>query len=381
MAAVSASRGPLSGFRILSLAFLYPGPFATMLLADLGAEVILVESPDGGDRTRRFPGHFEALNRNKRSVALNLKDPDGREAFLKLVATADVVLEGFRPGVMARLKLAPEDLRQYKPDLIFASISSYGQTGPLSLHGAHDLSLQAAAGLLNVPLGREAETPLPPLVLGDIAAANAAAFGIVCALLQRTRTGAGSTLDVSMLDSVVAWMAPQLVPAMNGLKPARLPPTDPGYGVFLSSDGVQFTLSISGEDGLWDALVRIVGLEDLAGQSEEQRIADREAIVPRLRHALASHPVAWLDQQFARHKVPFGPVNKFADVPSDPQVKARGMVVDFDAAEAGTLRYIRQPLVFDGQPTTIHSRAPALGEHTVAVLRDAGVSLPRHGAL
>ena len=159
---------PLSGIRVLSLAEQYPGPYATMLLADLGADVILVERPGSGDPSRRFPGLFASLNRNKRSIVLNLKNPEDKNVFLQLVDTADVVIEGFRPGVMQRLNLDAAALRQRKPTLIYTSISSFGQHGPLSGVAGHDLSIQAAAGMIKVPIGQESRSAVPVLPMADI---------------------------------------------------------------------------------------------------------------------------------------------------------------------------------------------------------------------
>lgn len=359
---------PLDGLRILTLAHLYPGPFATMILADLGADVIIVEGPATPDRTRRFSGHFEALNRNKRAVAIDLKSEQGRLAFLRLAETADAVLEGFRPGVMSRLGLGPETLQTRNPRLVVVSISGYGQTGPMASHGAHDISLQGTAGMLNIPLGEEAAHPLPPLVLADIAAANAAAIGVVVALLQRERSAHAARVDVSMLDSLVAWMAPHLVPAINGQDAARLPPTDPGYGVFLSADGKQLTLSISGEDHLWRSLCDLLALPHLAELSELQRIADRVAIQTQLRQAVIFHPMEWLERNFAAAYIPFGRVNRLTEVASDPQVKARELFIERSTASGSTYKYIRQPLVFDGFVSRIHRSAPALGEHNDELL-------------
>ncbi|SFB89337.1 formyl-CoA transferase [Polaromonas sp. OV174] len=359
---------PLTGFRILTLAHLYPGPFATMLLADLGADVVIVEGPGSPDRTRRFPGHFEALNRNKRAVAIDLKDPVGREAFLRLVETADVVLEGFRPGVMARLGLAAEQLKERNPRLICVSLSGYGQTGPMASHGAHDISLQGAAGMLDIPVGEEAQRGLPPFVMADLAAANAAALAITTALVQRERTGHAAEVDVSMLDSIVAWMTPALVPAWNDMKPARLPPTDPGYGVFATRDGQQLTLSISGEDHLWRALCDVVGLPQHRDLSEEERIRDRSRVQAELREAMAVHDADWLEQHLEEQKLPFGPVRSLMAVAQDPQVVARKLVVDFRKNDGSVLRYVRQPLVFDGQYTSVERMAPRLGEHNDELL-------------
>ncbi|MFC0220261.1 CaiB/BaiF CoA transferase family protein [Pseudochelatococcus lubricantis] len=355
---------PLEGIRIISLAHLYPGPFATMLLADMGADVIIVEDRKVGDRTRRFPGHFESLNRNKRAVALNLKDSEDRQSFLKLVSTADVVVEGFRPGVMERLGLSVDEMRVHAPNLICVSISGYGQTGPMRTHGAHDLSLQAVAGLVRVTPGAEQQTQMPDMVLSDIASAQSAVTGILAALLQRERGGPAATVDVSMLDSIVSWMAPYIVPAINGLEPARLPPADPGYGIFVSSDGVPFTISISAENALWQRLCEIAGCQESALLLEEERIARRDFILPGLRAALASMSMSRIEQEFVAAGIPHGPVRKLIEVRDDPQVRARGIFQDFvDPQTDDKLCYILQPIVFDGERGQIVRRAPRLGEH------------------
>ena len=178
-----------------------------------------------------------------------------------------------------------------------------------------------------------------------------------------------STVDVSMLDCMVSWMAPYLVPAMNGLTPARLPPHDPGYGIFASSDGVQFTLSISGEDHMWDALVRLLGLSGLAGIAEPARVERRAELQSKIREALAARTMAWLTSELAQHKVPFGPVNRLADVVADAQVQSRGLVVELDAGSGQTpRRYVRQPLVFDGQRSGVWRTAPAIGRDNEEIL-------------
>lgn len=361
----------LAGIRILSLAEQFPGPFATMLLADLGADVILVERPHGGDPSRRFTGHFESLNRNKRSICLNLKAEEGCDVFLKLVDTADIVIEGFRPGVMARLGLGPDVLRARKPALIFMSVSSFGQTGPLVNVAGHDLSIQGAAGLIDVPAGNEHDATLPVLPLADIASANYAALGLVAALFQRERSGQGAYLDVSMLDSLVSWMTPLLVPAMNGTIPAPLPPQEPGYGLFATQDGRQITLSIAGEDHLWKELCRVLELAEFGGLDESQRIANRAAILPRLRDAIRRKPIEWLIERFEERKIAFGIVRRASEVADDPQVVARAMIQSL-TVDGKTRRYVNQPLLIDGTVTRIVRPAPALGEHTSEVLKSLG---------
>ena len=353
---------PLAGVRILSLAEQYPGPYATLLLADLGADVILVERPAGGDPARRFPGLFASFNRNKRSVALDLKSDQGREDFLRLVDSADVVMEGFRPGVMARLKLGAEQLRMRKPELIFVSISSVGQNGPQAGVAAHDLSAQASAGMIDVPQGQEAGLALPMLPLADIGSAMFAAMGVVTALYARTNSGKGASVDISMLDVLVSWMTPFLVPPANGLPTRILPPQDPGYGLFATADQRQITLSIAGEDSMWSALCKLLGLDDLAALREQERSDMARSITPRLRAALARWSYADLYKRLESLGIAFGPVHRLHEVLQDPQIVARGMAVQVEGP-GGTQTHLRQPMLFDGCGGALTSQAPTLGQH------------------
>lgn len=367
---------PLAGIRILSLAEQYPGPFATMLLADLGADVILIERPDGGDPSRRFPGLFASLNRNKRSVTLNLKSSVDYERFLQLVDSSDVVIEGFRPGVMERLNLSANILRARKPSLIFTSISSFGQNGPMASVAGHDLSIQAAAGIIDVPLGKEVEAILPTLPLADIASAMFAAMGIVTALFSRSHSGEGTQLDVSMFDSLISWMTPFLVPSMNNLPVRPLPPLDPGYGIFATSDGQQLTLSIAGEDHMWHALCEVLELPQFSEWREEERNKKALEISPLLRAAIARHPLHWLCKRLEEKHIAFSPVCHPNKVVTDPQIVARGMVVQVDT-DKKKWQFIRQPLIFDGKTTGIARLVPTLGQHTDEVLGEDVASLPR----
>lgn len=360
---MAADRLPLAGLRVLSLAEQYPGPYATLLLADLGADVILVERPGTGDPIRRFPGLFTALHRNKRSVALDLKSEAGRADFLRLVDTADAVLEGFRPGVMARLGLGPDVLRARKPSLVFASISSFGQDGPLVSVAGHDLSIQGVAGMLDVPAGEEAAAAIPKLPLADLASGMFAALGVVTGLLARERGGSGTTIDVSMLDSVVSWMTGFLVPAMNALPQRQLPPADPAYGVFATADGRQITLSIAGEPHMWAELCELLGLHGYAHLPEQELGARREEILPVLRAAIARHQHDALCAQLEQRRIAFGPVRRLEEVTADLQIAARGMEV-----EHGGRRYIRQPLLFDGDGGSLRRGTPELGEHNAELL-------------
>ena len=357
---------PLSGIRILSLAEQYPGPNATVLLADLGADVILIERPQGGDPSRRFSGLFASLNRNKRSVVLDLKDPVDKARFLKLVDTADVVVEGYRPGVMKRLGLDAAVLRQRKPSLIFTSISSFGQDGPLAGVVGHDLSVQGAAGMIRVPIGQESRSAISGLPMADIASGMFAALGIVTALFSRTKDQDGSTLDVSMLDALVSWMTPFLVPPANNLPQWNMPPVEPAYGIFLTADSRQLTLSIAGEDPMWTSLCELLNLPQYADLTEVQRNQRVLDIDPVLRQAIKQWPLDDLFVALEARGIAFGPVLAAEDVLNEPQLRQRGIA----ARDVGPKRqtFIRQPVLFNGAPFPVNRPSPDLGEHTQEIL-------------
>ena len=357
---------PLAGVSVLSLAEQYPGPYATMLLADLGADVTLVERPRGGDPTRRFSGHFEALNRNKRSVALDLKTEGGRDAFWRLAAGADVVMEGFKPGVMARLGLGADDVRRRFPRVVYVSISSFGHSGPWSARGGHDITMQGMVGLVDGEVHEPA-----PLPLADLSSAMFAAFAAVCGLLRRDRSGSGTTIDVSMLDCLVSWRGTMLVSELNGLDPAPYPPDDPGYGVFETSTGVLITLSIAGEDHQWSALCHAAGLGHLAGLTTAERERGAAEISAELRRAIRSVDWPELQRALSAGGVGFGPVRDGVTMLDDAQVASRGMLVGIPGSP---YRVLRQPVLMDGAGGAVRRGAPRLGEHTAELLRAAGYS-------
>jgi crotonobetainyl-CoA:carnitine CoA-transferase CaiB-like acyl-CoA transferase len=340
-----------------------------MVLADLGADVILVERPNGGDPTRRFSGHFEALSRNKRSIVLDLKSPAGVGILLSLIATADVLMEGFRPGVMARLGLGADELRAKFPALIYTSISSFGQTGPLSDRGGHDLSVQGLAGFVS-----QGENPAPAAMpLADIASAMYAAIGILAALYARRSGGSGTHIDVSMLDALVSWRSTSMVSSMNSLNPAPYPPEDPGYGVFrVGATRKLVTLSIAGEDHQWRELCRVVGLDDVAELTTVERERQAPALRQRLQQAFLQKDPASIENELAARGVGIGKVNGNEAVALDPQVQARGII----AAVAGSpgLRVVKQPIRFDGWSGVIKSRAPGLGQNTRELLVELNFS-------
>jgi crotonobetainyl-CoA:carnitine CoA-transferase CaiB-like acyl-CoA transferase len=371
MGMMSSRNGPLSGFTVLSLAEQYPGPYATLLMADMGADVVVVERPAGGDPARQFPAFHESLNRNKRSVAIDLKSPDGREALLRLARTADVLLEGYRPGTMDRLRLGPAVLHEANPRLVIASVSGFGQDGPYRNRPAHDLSYQAAAGMLHELAADRRTGPVSTLAIGDLSSGMFAAVGVLAALLRRGQTGEGGYVDVSMTDGLVSWMTTQLVPVLNCDAAAGFQ-HEPGYGVFRTSDGL-LSLSVAHEDWFWTPMCAALGMDDVAGLRARDRIARKDELRERIATVLATRSrdewVAVLDQA----GVPVGPVLALEEVADDPHVKDRGLLVEVPADHRRPARrHVRQPLVFDGVGPGPSRHVPDVGEHTREVLGAIG---------
>lgn len=361
-------RAPFDGVTVLSLAEQYPGPYATLLMADLGCDVILVERPAGGDPARVYPHFFAALARNKRSVALDLKSPDGRRDFLNLVKTADIVIEGFKPGTMERLGLDYARLKEHNERLIHISISGFGQTGPYRDRLAHDLSYQAVAGLLFDKAGHCAAPPM--LSFGDLCGGMFAALAAVTALYARERTGLGTSVDVSMTDGLVSWMTSFLAPHMN--QGAPLPVGGlPAYGMFRCADGKVLTLSVVHEDHFWRRLCALLGMEQAAGLDQLARTEHQAelsaAIQAQLLHEGSEHWAAVFDE----HGIPWSPLHGLSDVAADPHFHGRGMFGRIGGEQGSALAYVAQPLKFSQFLSSVRRGAPALGEHNTEVLRNA----------
>lgn len=368
----------LSGIRVLCLAQQYPGPFATMLLSDLGADVVLVERPGVGDPTRAAPAFHAALARGKRSVALDLKTATGQELLADLVRHADVVLDGFRPATSKRLGVDAASLRAIRPDLVHVAITGFGLTGPDLDRPGHDLTYQAEAGLLPLSGPPPGDTWRPPaLDLGDLAAGLFATISVLLGLLRREREKTGSTLDVAMVDSLLALSTAYLVPALNGAEPGF--PREPGYGLFTTADGVRIALGVAHEDHFWRGLCAATGLADFRELRASQRVGRIGELRARLVAEIGKQPAAHWTRMLRAHDVPFGLVRSAADITESAQLRARRMLVDGDGAPG--LRWaVRQPILLDGAAGAIDTRVPRLGEHTVAVLREAGVPEDRISA-
>ncbi len=357
------------GVRVLSLAEQYPGPYATMLLADLGADVVLVERPKGGDPARAWPPVFRSLARNKRSLCLDLKTDEGLAQLRELVAEADVILEGFRPGTMDRLGVGYEALRAVNPKIIFASISGFGQTGPYRDRTAHDLSYQAISGHLfdRASGDGRGDGAAPAVAYGDLGSGTFAAFAIASALFARERTGEGTAIDVSMTDGLVSWMTAYLAPAMAG-EPAFTILGEPAYGTFVTADRRQLTLSIAHEDHFWRALCGLLAMEDVADLRHQARLEHAADLEARLAAAIVAEPLAHWAELFDAHAIPWSPLHGLQQVLDDPHFRARGMFAAVAGEDGRPEGHVMQPVRFSRWDTSLRRPSPRLGQHTAEVL-------------
>ncbi len=340
-----------------------------MVLGDLGAEVIAVERPPRGDGSRRFDGHFAALARGSRSICADLQSTPGRELAERLVASADVVFEGMRPGKMAAIGLGYDRCIELNPALVYVSISGYGQTGRDAARAGHDLGFQAAAGLLTGPLEIDPGR-LPTAPYADLSAGMYAVIGALTGLRQRDRTGQGNWIDVSMVHASLSVLTPYLVARWNEGTAAPYPPSDPGYGLFETSDGAQVAFSVAREDHLWRDLCQQLGLVDLAAVRWPQRRDRHDELVQILRHAVAARTLAELEELFSGTDVPFQPVRGWDEIRIELLSSERPMLVNDGDGQV----YLRQPLAFpnsDWSPG--HGLGvPDVGADTVELLTGLG---------
>lgn len=387
-AAKSPSSGPLAGVRILDLSRILSGPFATMIFADLGADVIKLENPRTGDDTREWAppyqgdqsAYFLSVNRNKRGIAVDLKTAQGREIVLRLVDRADVIVENFRPGTAARLGLGYDDLRARNQGLIYASISGFGQTGPYANEPGYDAIAQALGGVMSVTGEADGEPVRVGNSAADLSAAMWAAIGILAALHARDATGCGEWIDISLLDGQIAsltylaggYFASGEVPRRYGSAHPSIVP----YQALQTADG--HLMVAVGNDTLWRRFAPLIGLPELVDDprfdSNPQRVANRTQLIPLIEGALASRgSVAWADE-LSRVGIPAGPINNVGSALEHPQVTARDMVLSTEHPTAGTLRMTGSPIKLSRYTATVRRPPPTLGEHTDDVLGELGYS-------
>ncbi|WP_114911192.1 CaiB/BaiF CoA transferase family protein [Acidibrevibacterium fodinaquatile] len=384
--ATMAASGPLAGLRVFDLTRVLAGPTATQMLGDLGAEVIKIEKPGSGDDTRGFappfmPGsresaYFTGVNRNKRSVTLDIATPKGQELALALIARCDILVENFKVGALAKYGLGYAQLHERFPRLIYCSITGFGQTGPYAPRPGYDSLIQAMGGVMSLtgePEGLPQKVGVP---VADLFAGLYGCIGILAALRHREQTGIGQQIDIGMLDTHVAWLANQ---GMNylatGENPPRLGNQHPNivpYQVFATEDG-HIVLSI-GNDPTFQRFCQAFGLAPLLADprfaTNAARVENRALVTETLAPVLAAHPTAWWVEKLEALKIGCGPINRLSEVFADPQVIARGAVVEMarPGAENDRVKVIANPVRLDVTPVDYRLPPPLLGEHTTAVL-------------
>jgi crotonobetainyl-CoA:carnitine CoA-transferase CaiB-like acyl-CoA transferase len=384
---------PLDGITVLDLTRVLSGPYCTMLLADMGARVIKVEQPGKGDDTRAWgppflegeSAYFLSINRNKESVTLDFKQPEGLALLERLIAKADVLVENFRPGTLTKLGLDYETLSKRYPRLIYCSISGFGHSGPRWQQPGYDAIMQAEGGLMSITGTADG----PPVRLGvaivDIVSGMFAAYGTAMALLARERSGKGQEVDLAMLDATVALLTYQAGNYFaSGKVPARLGNRHPSivpYETFTASDG-EFVLAV-GNDEQWRKFCAVAALpEDDRFATNRQRVSGYEALRPFVADRLRQQPrQSWIDA-LTRAGVPCGSVRNFDELFADPQLDAREMIAMVEHATIGPMKALGLPVKLSDTPGAVRTPPPTLGQHTDAVLRhDLGLGAGAIAAL
>ena len=383
--------GALAGLRVLDLSRILSGPFCTMILADLGADVIKVENTVGGDDTRSWgpPFHgedaayFHSVNRNKRGIALDVKDVECLKLMQQLAREADVVVENFRPGTAGRLGLGYEQVSVANPAVVYASVSGYGQTGPMRNEPGYDAIAQAMSGVMSVT----GEADGPPARFGvsgaDLAAGMWACVGILAALHHRDATGVGQWVDISLLDGQIAWLtyvasgyfAGGPIPHRYG----SAHPTIVPYQAFPTADG--HLMVAAGNDRLWQRFATVVGLPDLIEdprfKTNPDRVRNRGALLPLIEEELRKRSTQEWSKLLSDAAVPVGPINTVDQALAHPQVLARDMIAQVGHPTAGTIRLVSSPIKLSATPSAVRSAPPTHGQHTADVLGDLGVDANR----
>ena len=375
--------GPLQGIRVIDLTRVLAGPFATQSLGDLGAEVLKIEPPGGGDETRRFPPfiageshYFLGINRNKKSLVIDLQQPAGADILRKLVAKADILVENYRPGVMNRLGLGYDRLADINPRLIYCAISGFGLTGPLSDKPSFDIVTQALTGALSIN-GERGRAPVKLAIpLGDMVGGVFGPMAVLAALHERTQTGRGRLIDISLYDGLIgmlgyfaqlAFLTGEDPPPMGSSHPNIVP-----YGSFPAADGYIIIAVLS--ESFWGKLCDALERPDLAAEprfaTPTGRRDNRDEVDRLISEVTRTRTVAEWEERLACFDVPHAPVLGVTAALAHPHARAREMVVSAPHATAGELRLAGRPIKFPGAPQRPSTAPPTLGQHTAQVLRE-----------
>ena len=384
----ASGSGPLAGVRVLEFGQIAAGPFAGSLLADLGADVVKVENPAGGDGMRGWPPltkgddgvvyseNFASVNRNKRSIAVDLKDAASVARLKELAAAADVVVENFRAGVLPRLGLGYDALKQKNPRLVYCSITGYGQTGPYADKGAFDVTVQAMSGLMSVT-GEDGRAPVKCGVpVGDFCAGLYAAYAITAAILRARETGVGAHIDCSMLGSLLGVAALQTSEYFGTGRPGRrlgsAHPRNAPYQAYKARD--DYFVIAAGSDALWREVAAAVGMpalvDDARFKTQLDRARNQTALADLLQPVFATRSAAdWLTEM-DRRGVPCAPINGYPEILADPHVESMGLVRPLDLPNGVATKTVAFPVKISGFDFDIYRAPPALGAHTDEIARE-----------
>ena len=373
----------LEGLRVLDLSRVLAGPFSTMVLGDLGAEIIKIEQPGVGDDSRVFgpfigeeSSYFMSLNRGKKSITLNLKDDADRAVFIDLVKESDIVVENYRPGTMAKLGFEYEDLKKVNPRIIYAAISGFGHSGPYSTRPAYDMIVQAMGGIMSIT-GEPGQAPVRVgSSIGDITAGIFGTVGILAAVEARHTTGEGQKVDVAMLDCQVAILENAIARYLvNGEVPVPLGSRHPSITPFQAFPTKDYYVIMSaGNDALWAKLCNVMGTPELINDPKFATNRDRNDNVVELSEIISKISVTkttaeWMDV-LEKGGLPVGPINTVDKVVHDPQIEARNMIVEVEHPVAGKMKFAGNPIKLSATPGEVTVPAPTLGQHTDEILKD-----------
>ena len=379
----------LEGIRVLDLTRALAGPFCTLMLGDYGADVIKIEIPGTGDDTRHWgppfvgeeSAYFLSINRNKRSLTLNFKEPEAIDVFLKLVKDSDVVVENFTPGVMARFGLDYETIKKVNHKIVYCSISGFGQTGPYQNRPAYDQIMQGISGIMSLTGEPDGEPQKVGIAVTDIGAGMWSAFAIMAAIFHRDQKGDGQYIDISMMDAQVAWLTYQAATYFaNEAPPERLGaahPTLVPYQAFMCQDGKYINVAV-GSERIWERFCQGMKMPEMKENPQyatnRDRVRNRAEIVPNLQKIFLTRPVNEWVQDLQEFNVPCGPINDLADVFSDPQLLHRKMFVEMAHPTLGSIKQTGIPIKFSLTPGGLDRHPPLLGEHNSELLQELGYS-------
>ena len=383
----------LQGLRVIDLTQAMAAPFCTMNLADMGADVIKIEPPGEGEPTRQLGavqknGHsatFMTMNRNKRGIAVDLKQPEGVEIIRRLAAECDVFVQNYRPGVAKRLGLDFDSLIKVNPRLVYAQISGFGNTGPYASRGGYDLIAQGMSGIMSVTGEEDGPPAKSGIPLADLCAGLFCAYGILCALEHRDRTGEGQLVDTSLLEAAMAltvwesaeyWLTGRAPGPVGSAHRLSAP-----YQALRAKDGY-FTVGAS-NDKLFASLCVALGRPDLLEKypSRSERLEKRKALIPDIEKTTERESKAFWLQRLEKAGVPAGPINDYAEALADPHALARGMVVDLVHPGAGAIKALGVPVKLSDTPGAVERAAPLLGQHTAEILKELCYSESEERAL